>query len=98
MRPVIDHLNQKFSEVPLNDSKQSIDEHKGEIQRQILNEVVHKIKTKKWCFKLSFCCLSESFYLYQMDIYLGRKQTPELNLGLVEEVVLQLTKDLKHSF
>ena len=28
-----------------------------------------------------------------MDIFLGRKQTPKFNLGLGEEVVLQLTKD-----
>ena len=33
-----------------------------------------------------------------MDIYLGRKQTPEFNQGLGEEVVLQLTKDLERSF
>ena len=33
-----------------------------------------------------------------MDIYLGRKQTPEFNLGLGKEVVLQLTKDLERSF
>ena len=33
-----------------------------------------------------------------MDIYLGRKQTPVFNLGLWEEVVLQLTKNLERSF
>ena len=33
-----------------------------------------------------------------MDMYLGRKQTPESNVGLREEVVLQLTKDLERSF
>ena len=33
-----------------------------------------------------------------MDIYVGRKQTPGFNLGLGEEVVLQLTKDLERSF
>ena len=33
-----------------------------------------------------------------MAIYLGRKQTPEFNLGLEEEVVLQLAKDLKRLF
>ena len=33
-----------------------------------------------------------------MDIYLGRKQTPEFNLGPGEEVVLKLTKDLEQSF
>ena len=27
MKPVIDHINSKFSEVLLNDSEQSIDEH-----------------------------------------------------------------------
>ena len=33
-----------------------------------------------------------------MDIYLERKQTPEFNLGLGEDVVLHLTKDLYRSF
>ena len=33
-----------------------------------------------------------------MDIYLGRKQKPEFNLGLRKKVVLQLTKDLDRSF
>ena len=33
-----------------------------------------------------------------MDIFLGKKQTPEFNLGLGEEVVLQLKKDLEQSF
>ena len=33
-----------------------------------------------------------------MDIYLGRKQKPEFNLGHGEEVVLQLTKELERSF
>ena len=33
-----------------------------------------------------------------MDIYLGRKQTPEFNLGLGEEVAHELTKDLERLF
>ena len=49
----------------------------------------------KWSFKFWFCCSSKSGYLNQMDIYLGRKRTPEFNLGLEEEVFLQLTKDLE---
>ena len=57
-----------------------------------------KSKRIKWGFKFWFRCSSRSGYLYQMDIYLGRKQTPEFNLGLGEEVVLQLTKDLERSF
>ena len=57
-----------------------------------------KLKPIKWGFKLWFCCSSKSGFLYQMDIYLERKQTSEFNLGLWEEVVLQLTKDLEQSF
>ena len=33
-----------------------------------------------------------------MDVNLKRKQSPEFNLGLAEEVVLKLTKDLQGSF
>ena len=33
-----------------------------------------------------------------MDFSLGRKQTPEFNLGLGEEIVLQLKKDLDQAF
>ena len=51
MRPAIDHLNSKFSVALLKDSDQSIDEH-GEIQRQIWNKVVHKIKTNKIRFQI----------------------------------------------
>ena len=47
---------------------------------------------------VSLLSVSKSGYLYQMDIYLGRKQTPEFKLGLGEEVVLQLTKDVERSF
>ena len=57
-----------------------------------------KSKPIKCGFKFWFRCSSKSGYLYQMDIYLGRKQTPEFNLGLGEEVALQLTKDLEPSF
>ena len=49
-------------------------------------------------FKFWFRCSSKSGYLYQIDIYLGRKQTPEFSLSLGEEVVLQLTKDLERLF
>ena len=73
MRPVIDHLNSKFSEVLSNEGGQSIDEH-SEIQRQVWNEAVHKIKTNKIGFQI--LVLRKSGYLYQIDIYLGRKQTP----------------------
>ena len=98
VRPVIDHLNSKSSEVLSNDSEQRIDEDMMEFKGR--SGMKHYIKSKpiKWGFEFWFRCLSKSGYLYEMDIYLGRKQTPEFNLGLVEEVVFQLTKDLEQLF
>ena len=98
MRPVRDHLNSKFSEVLSNDSKQSIDEHMVKFKCRSGMKQYIKSKPIKWSFKFWFCCSSKSGYLYQMDMYLGRKQTLEFNLALGEEVVLQLTKELERSF
>ena len=95
---MIDHLNSNFSEVLWNDSEQSIDEHRMKFKGRSGMKQYIKSKPIKWGFKFWFRCSSKSGYLYQMDIYLGRKQTPEFNLGLGEEVVLQLTKDLERSF
>ena len=98
MRSVIDHLNSKFSEVLWNDSEQTIDEHKLKFKGRSGMKQYLKSKPIKWSFKVWFRCSSKSVYLYQMDICLRRKQRPEFNLGLGEEVVLQLTKDLERSF
>ena len=95
MKPVIDHPNSKFSEVLSNDSEQSIDEHMVKFKGRSGMKQYIKSKPIKWSFKFWFRCSSKSGYLYQMDIYLGRKQTPEFNLGLGEEVVLQMTKNLE---
>ena len=88
MRPVIDHLNSKFSEVLSNGSEQCIDDHMVKSKgRSGLKQYV-KSKPIKWAFKFWFRCSCKSSYLYQMDIYLGRKKTLEFNIGLGEEVVL----------
>ena len=98
IRPVIDHLNSNFSKVLSNDSEPSIDEHKVKFKgRSGMKEHIQS-KAIKWGFKYWFLCSIKSGYLYQMDIFLGRNQTPEFNLGLEEEVALQLTKDLERSF
>ena len=88
MRPVIDDLNSKFSEVLSNGSEQCIDDHMVKSKgRSGLKQYV-KSKPIKWGFKFWFRCSCKSSYLYQMDIYLGRKKTLEFNIGLGEEVVL----------
>ena len=51
MRPVIDHLNSKLSEVLSNDSEQNIDEHMVKLKSR--SGMKHYIKSKpiKWGFK-----------------------------------------------
>ena len=95
---MIDHLNSKDSDVLSNDSEQSIDEHMVKLKGRSRMKQYIKSKPIKLGFKFWLCCLSKSGYLYQMDMYLRRKKTPEFDLGLGEEVVLQLTKDLERSF
>ena len=85
MKPVTDHLNSKFSEVLSNDSEQSIDEHMGKFKGRSGMKQYIKAKLMKWGFKFWFHFSSKSGYLHQMDIYLGRKQIPEFNLGLGEK-------------
>ena len=82
MRPVIDHLNLESCKVLSNDSQQSIYEHIMKFKGRSGMKQYIKSKPMKWDFKFWFRCSSKSDYLHQMDIYLGRKQTSEFNLGL----------------
>ena len=92
---MIDHLNSKVSDVLSNDSEQSIDEHMVKFKGRSRMKQYIKSKPIKCGFKFWFHCSSKSGYLNQMNIYFRRKQTPEFNLGLGEEVVLQMTKNLE---
>ena len=53
-------------------------------------------KPIKWGFKIWFQCGSKSGYLYQFDMYLGKKSKTEFGLG--ESVVLSLCENLKSSY
>ena len=90
IRQVVDHLNKKFGEVLSNNKEQSIDEHMVKFKGR--SDVKQCIKSKpiKWGFKFWFRCSSKTGYLYQLDIYLDKKQNREFNLG--KEVVLQSTR------
>ena len=54
-----------------------------------------KNKPIKWGFKFWFRCRSKSGYLYEFDMYLGKKAKTEFGLG--ESVVLSLCESLKNS-
>ena len=48
------------------------------------------------CFRIWYRCAPKTGYLYESDIYIGRKETAETGLG--ESVVLQLTEKPNGSF
>ena len=90
IRQVVDHLNKKFGEVLSNNKEQSIDEHMVKFKGRSDMKQCIKSKPIKWGFKFWFRCSSKTGYLYQLDIYLDKKQNREFNLG--KEVVLQSTR------
>ena len=55
-----------------------------------------KNKPIKWGFKFWFYCVSKPGYLYQLDLYLGKKEKTEKNLG--PSVVLKMTECLENSY
>ena len=76
---------------------QSIDEHMIKFKgHNILCQYV-KGKPIKWGYKMWCRCDSKTGYLFQFDLYLGKK-TNEVEKGLGEGVVLHLTQELENLF
>ena len=70
--------------------QQSVDEHMIKYKgRSIMRQHI-KDKPIKWGFKMWYGRASKTSYLYEFDIYTGRKETIEFGFG--ESAVLQLTK------
>lgn len=94
IRPLLNHLNYHFQQALQPTQTQSIDEHMIKFKgRNVMRQYV-KSKPIKWGFKFWCRCDAKSGYLFEADIYTGKKQYPELGLG--ETVVLQLTKSLEN--
>ena len=55
-----------------------------------------KSKPIKWGFKFWFRCDSKTGYLHELNMYLGRKESTEYNLG--ESVVLNLATSWNDSY
>lgn len=96
LRPVIDHLNEKFSCVPMQ-QRLSIDEQMcatkiGHFMKQYLPNKPHK-----WGFKLFVLC-SLSGYAYRFIIYSGKDTEPllpgEADVGVVGNTVIKLSRGI----
>ena len=79
-----------------SEAEQSVDEHMIKFKgRNIMRQHI-KNKPIKWGFKMWYRWAPKTGYLYEMDIYTGKKESTEFGLG--ESVVLQLTEKLNGSF
>ena len=96
VRSLINHFNQSFSECVSDDCTQSIDEHMVKFTGRSSMKQYVKNKPIKWGFKFWFRCASKTGYLYQLDLYLGKKEKTEENLG--PSVVLKMTECLENSY
>ena len=85
LRSVINHLTVAFQTTLWNANQQSIDENMDVILTNI-----------KWEFKWWCQCSSTTGYIYEPDLYLGKKDKTELGLG--ESVVLNLSEKLEDSY
>ncbi|XP_046389259.1 piggyBac transposable element-derived protein 3-like [Ischnura elegans] len=92
VRPLIKHFNQCFQNARKPSKQQSIDEHMIRFKGHNIMKQYIKSKPIKWGFKMWCRCDSNSGYLYQFDLYTGKKTDPEYGLG--EGVVTLLTLEL----
>ena len=95
IRSLIEHFNMVYQRNSTSVSHQSIDEHLVKFKGHHSMEQYVKNKLIKWGFKFWLRCDALTGYLYEFDIYTGRKDAPELGLG--ENVVMDLTKKLDGS-
>ena len=79
-----------------NSPNQSIDEHMIKSKERSSMKPYIKSKPVKWGFQFWFRCDSKTGYLYELDMYLGRKESIEYNLG--ESVLFNLATSLNDSY
>lgn len=93
IRPIIDHYNESFQAVMNPTKQQTIDEHMIKFKGK--NSMKQYIKSKpiKWGFKMWCRCESKTGFLFEFDLYTGKKMDQQVGLG--EGIVLQLSQSLE---
>jgi hypothetical protein len=93
IRPILNHFNESFQAAREPSKQQSIDEHMIKFKGHNMMKQYIKSKPIKWGFKMWCRCDSTTGYLYECDLYTGKKTNVEYGLG--EGVVQMLTTSLK---
>ena len=94
MRFVINHLNKAFQDAMSDAERQSVDEHMTKFKGRMSCKQYMKKKPIKWDLKWWCRCCSKTEYLYEFDLYIGKKEKAEPGLG--ETAVLDLSKKLEN--
>lgn len=94
IRPVLDHLNMKFSTIPL-EQHLSLDEQMCSTKIRSHIKQYMPMKPHKWGFKL-FVLSGISGFAYKIEIYTGQENFEEVdgepNLGATSNVVIRLAR------
>ena len=77
LRSVINHLNATFKAAVSDSDKQSIDEHMTKFKGHHSCKQYIKNKPIKWGFKWLCRCSSKTGYLFELDLYLRKKEETE---------------------
>ena len=73
LSPLFDHLRKHFQDMLQPEAHQSIEEHMCKFKGKSIMRQYMKNKPVKWGFKFWFRCGAKSGYLYEFDMYLGKK-------------------------
>ena len=92
---VINHLNKAFQDAMFDTERQSIDEYMTKFKGRMSCKQFTKNKPVRWGCKWWCQCCSKTGYLYEFDLFLGKKEKADLGLG--ETVVLDLSKKLENA-
>ena len=95
VRSLVNHFSQSFSNSVTNDDFQSIDGHMAKFKGRSSMKQYAKNKSIKWGITFWYRCASERGYLYQFELYFGKKENAEENLGPGD--VLKKTESLQNS-
>lgn len=94
IRPVLKHFNECFLLAMQPTKFQAIDEHMIRFKGHNIMRQFVKGKPIQWGFKVWCRCDSKSGYLFEFDLYMGKK-LGAVQYGLGESVVLNLSEKLE---
>lgn len=97
IRPLIRHFNEAFHTARKQSRSQTIDEHMVTYKGHNIMKQYVKNKPIRWGFKLWVRACARTGFVYEIDLYTGKKDGNNPDVGLGEAVVLQLTEKIADS-